>query len=357
MTGAQMKVARDALCNAFDYDSLSQLVLFRMDIRLRDIVAFGRMETVAFHLLESMEQEGRSYELMEAAYRERPQNTSLRAAYEAVGLAPQGFPADKGALERVIFQSKSMLNMAEWCAHAARVQEQVCRVEIEGNPAGTGFLVGPDTLLTNYHVLERVIKKTVPLDAVRFRFGFKPVKDAILSGFVYQPQADRVLDHSPYSQKDLDGRPLDDPRSENELDYALVRLAGEPGRQKVDPKGGDAAPERGYITVPRDPHAFGAKAPLHIVQHPKGTPLKLALDTEAIVGVSGNRTRVRYTTNTDSGSSGSPCFDAQWQLAALHHYGDPDWATPQFNQGIPVDAIRALLSQRGKGTYLAPEPA
>ena len=41
-------------------------------------------------------------------------------------------------------------------------------------------------------------------------------------------------------------------------------------------------------------------------QHPEGTPLKLALDTEAVISLNANNTRVLYSTNTEPGSSGSP---------------------------------------------------
>jgi hypothetical protein len=89
-----------------------------------------------------------------------------------------------------------------------------------------------------------------------------------------------------------------------------------------------------------------------IVQHPRGDPLKLALDMDSILGVNANATRVRYRTNTEGGSSGSPCFDATWRLIALHHYGDPAFNHPKFNQGIPVSSIRKLLQERGKTTFL-----
>ena len=63
-----------------------------------------------------------------------------------------------------------------------------------------------------------------------------------------------------------------------------------------------------------------------------------------------NRSRVRYSTNTESGSSGSPCFDQNWNLVALHHGGDPNFDVghrPEFNEGIPVDAIVTFLNRQG----------
>ena len=86
--------------------------------------------------------------------------------------------------------------------------------------------------------------------------------------------------------------------------------------------------------------------PLLIAQHPDGSPLKLALDTEGVTSVNANGTRVRYATNTEGGSSGSPCFNIDWKLVALHHLGDParDRQKPKFNQGVPIGIIGKRLS-------------
>jgi len=96
-------------------------------------------------------------------------------------------------------------------------------------------------------------------------------------------------------------------------------------------------------------------APLLIVQHPHGQPLKLALETRSITTVNANRTRVRHRTNTERGSSGSPCFNVHWELVALHHCGDPDDSPAglaRWNQSIPVDTIVALIIRRGHADAL-----
>jgi V8-like Glu-specific endopeptidase len=95
---------------------------------------------------------------------------------------------------------------------------------------------------------------------------------------------------------------------------------------------------------------FEPNLPLFIVQHPAAAPLKLAFDSEAVLAVNGNGTRVTYTTNTLGGSSGSPCFNQHLELVALHHAGDPDYTpmyAPTFNEGIPIGAIRQRLQRRG----------
>jgi V8-like Glu-specific endopeptidase len=83
------------------------------------------------------------------------------------------------------------------------------------------------------------------------------------------------------------------------------------------------------------------------VQHPKAEPLKLAFDTDAIIGINENGTTVKYKTNTQPGSSGSPCFDINWNLVALHHSGDPDRRNPTYNAGTPFSAICSRLERQG----------
>jgi hypothetical protein len=166
---------------------------------------------------------------------------------------------------------------------------------------------------------------------------------------------DWLADSSPYSKGDAVDDPALIPGTE-ELDYALLRVEGGPGGQPVSAHNAEpGAPARGFIRVPTGGVDLRADAPLLIVQHPKGAPLKLAFDTQSITTVNSNRTRVRYRTNTEGGSSGSPAFDANWNLLALHHGGDPD-AKPtslaRWNQGIPIDSIRILITKRGLGGEL-----
>ena len=69
------------------------------------------------------------------------------------------------------------------------------------------------------------------------------------------------------------------------------------------------------------------------------------------MAVNANRTRLTYKVNTEGGSSGAPCFSTDWELLALHHSGDPNFDLdhkPQYNEGIPLEAILNLLTERGK---------
>ncbi len=65
-----------------------------------------------------------------------------------------------------------------------------------------------------------------------------------------------------------------------------------------------------------------------------------------VVAFNGAGTRVRYDANSRDGSSGSPVFDTDLQLVALHHARDPH-EPPSWNQAVPIGTVRADWAARG----------
>ena len=169
---------------------------------------------------------------------------------------------------------------------------------------------------------------------------------SVNNGIIYHlPASNWLIYGSPPSKVDAILEPKSELPRVNELDFALLRVAEAPGASKLGPNG----PVRGWIEIPAVPYDFTSSQALFIMQHPKETPLQLVLDTAANIRVNANGTRVTYRTNTDGGSSGSPCFSMNWDLIALHHTGDPDWNPshkPVYNQGIPISAIHRLLEEK-----------
>ncbi|MCG8353229.1 MAG: serine protease, partial [Chloroflexales bacterium] len=294
---------------------------------------------------------------------ERHDNLLALASELAYGLRvtlPPNSPSDP-QLERKIRESSAMLDIPTWIAHLAMLKDQVCRIAVSFDSSvayGTGFLVAPAIVMTNYHVIERVIRDQIPATSVSLLFDYHLLEDGVTPhvGQSYAlAQHGWLIDASPYSPFDLQITAEANPDLD-QLDYALLRVDGAPGNEQVVRLVGTDTQrvQRGWRRLPPPASASAALAPnspLLIVQHPDGKELKLAIDTDAIIAVNGNGTRVRYRTNTEPGSSGSPCFDANWNLVALHHSGDPNYAPlyrPQYNQGIPFAAIVRLLEQRGK---------
>jgi hypothetical protein len=207
-------------------------------------------------------------------------------------------------------------------------------------------------VLTNYHVLKSVIDNAATAAKVICRFDYKVLANgARVQGVeIGLHPTDWKLDFSPYSAAEQTRTPENPPPTADELDYALVRLARRLGDEPSAPKGGTEGPRRGWVVVPTTAPVFIPKMPLMIAQHPDGKPLKLAVDTESVLGVNAGQTRVRYATNTEPGSSGSPVFDLDWKLVALHHLGDPAYDhPPAYNQGVPIHLIRNRVTGHGQG--------
>jgi hypothetical protein len=265
-------------------------------------------------------------------------------------------------MERLIVETNSLLAITPWRNKLEKIEDQVCRIEIatsRGMQYGTGFLVGPGVVLTNFHVMEPAILPLLGRPAKRgvvaqpakvvFRFDYKHFPDGLTvnqgveHGLVAE---DWLIDWSPYSIVDTHPSPSGQLPAPDELDYALIRL------QSLPTHGEDRVTQsRGWVSLNDGQGEFKPGTPLFIVQHPDGSHQKLALDTQGIIDGNDNGTRVTYRTNTEPGSSGSPCFNQHWRLIALHQCGDPNYEEfhkPAYNQGIPTAAIRALLTQRGK---------
>ena len=332
--GAQLKRAVDSLVDAFPRPGkLAQLLEYRLEKNLDALVAPGTLTDRVFELFQVANSEGWDHELVDAARASNPGHRGLLAVAQELALAPALPPQ----LESIIRARNRIHDADGWYRRLGEALNRLCRIELDGNPSGTGFLVGPDLVLTNHHVIAPAHQ------ALAARFDYRRVAGKVNQGVAVPVVA--VLDRSPPSPHDFDPSDPGDP-SFDELDHALLRLdrplGNEPVGAQADP---DATPRGWFAASQPPPTSLAPGASLLIVQHPRGGPVALAFDTDSIIGLNVRGTRVRYRTNTEAGSSGSPCFDQDWNLIALHHGGDPGWAQPMFNQGIPIAAIVARLSR------------
>lgn len=270
----------------------------------------------------------------------------MRLSSQKAGVPVAGVPDDAFApgLQKNVRPNLTKLDIMVWIDRLVQVRNQVCRVEISDQAAGTGFLVGPQVVLTNWHVVQGATGK---METVGCRFDYVRQTDgARQPGIVAKLSEPAILASGPYSPAELTNHPDTPLPAPGELDFALLHLAEPAGTKSV------AGGQRGWVTLPDTPFALPKDAPLLIVQHPDGAPMKLAMDTQSVIGPNANGTRVRYRTNTDNGASGSPCFNMDWDPVLLHHYGDPAWRDPTFNQGVPLDLIRQQIVAAGHAALL-----
>lgn len=160
------------------------------------------------------------------------------------------------------------------------------------NAMATGFLISPNLVLTNHHVFS---------DRSSFRDPF------IDFDYAYG----------------VDGRELDkitfqlDPGkffyANQALDCALVGIAD------IDESNSYPATERGYLVLNPGLGKIGIGDYATIIQYPDGNYQEIALRENQILEMNPNA--LLYVADTSPGSSGSPVFNDQWQVIALHSAG------------------------------------
>lgn len=358
LSGKQFEKLQNALLNAFpQIDELERMTRFKLEVNVHEI-GFGDLRNYAFKLIMWAQANGRLQELVIGARQSNPGNKDLFEIAQELNLAITNVPS-KRELQRIIRDGNGLLEINEWQSRLARIEYQVCRVEIKLNNRkhvyGTGFLIGKDVVITNYHVMKYVIEKEKRMkggqswgDAadVVLQFDLKVVDSRENQGVAYTLEEKWLIDASTTSPFDEEPK-LGESPDKDHLDYVLLRVKGCPGDETIG-KSEPGAPKRGWIDISPEPYDFHPDSAVIIIQHPRAAPLKLAIDTQSILGLNENGTRVKYRTNTEPGSSGSPCFSLNWELIALHHLGDPDFSIghqPEYNQGVPFHAIYERLKR------------
>lgn len=180
----------------------------------------------------------------------------------------------------------------------------ICLITVESLPGrtATGFLVAPDLVLTNCHVLLTdmdMLDGPQPDEArrnassVRFRFRFVRGDP--------QDAANGIVFH--IAAKD----PIVKLSTTRRLDYALLRME----RPVTGVRG--LQPAQYVEAWP------SVRSALHIVQHPEGGAMRVDFNVSGVTAVDTKRGLMQYVTHTRSGSSGSPCFNSEWKVVGLHH--------------------------------------
>lgn len=201
----------------------------------------------------------------------------------------------------------SFLDRGLQCAQA------VVRIDI-GTGAGTGFLVQDNYIVTNNHVIPDLATARTAKVQFNFQKNWQGL-DLALEEVALLP------DDSPKNFK-----------TDVALDYTLVRLAGDLNRKYGQLSFSDTPPKKDDF--------------VNIIQHPAGGPKQIALYHNVVTYA--DNTRVQYLTDTLPGSSGSPVFNSNWQIVALHHSGgwikEPGISQAVYrNEGIDGRKIREAL--------------
>lgn len=197
----------------------------------------------------------------------------------------------------------------------------VCRVEIvKKQRPGTGVLIAPNLLLTNYHVLKMTEAEDMEENARDCTVTF---------GLITGNQPD---DSTHLTFKLAAATPILKSSPVHKLDYVLLQV--EDRIAQVEGIEHSALTEE----LPSSGMA------LSILQHPAGGTMKLAMSANGVTGVYQDRGLVQYVTRAAGGSSGSPCFNDDWKVVALHH-AERSKAFGAIREGILASAIRAEIKE------------
>jgi hypothetical protein len=224
---------------------------------------------------------------------------------------------------------------------------------------GTGFLVGPDLVITARHVLRDHIRGDAQLNPSPGRVGAyfdhfegDPIEDFAVKGVppLFVEFADKWL-MATSDEMVEDGMfrdPTDTQLDEltKHLDMVLVKLAEPVGRYTRSATGGA---RRLWFDIPDDEVSAGLREDDRVIirQHPHGHPLRI--DFGRLKEIDKSKTRIRYTTETDQGTSGAPCFNQHFKLIGMHNADyRPDGTTSVLNQAIRFDHIAKKVRDKLK---------
>lgn len=400
LSGKEFTEVCDAIMSAFDRDDFDMLLYEWLNYDRRLHVADGSFRKVVFDVLRDLQNKGMERDLIAAVAARRPHREDVQQIFRKYAQAvvsesvSKGVDADhakaierydlvkgveiqkaghvttsqaeaaRAGLERTVRKNVPYLDVQLWLRLMLRLQGKVCRMEVDqgaaGTSFGTGFLVGPDLLLTNYHVVEPIVDGDNDGSSIVARFDYAETAQGPTTGLPVPALQDGwLVAHGSYTQEEKDGYPDQAQPAAAELDFALVRLSRPVGAEPLFPDLPEGV-KRGWLPLPTAAPAIQKDMPLLILQHPENAPLKLAVDTQSVIGLRCGGRRLRYRTNTEAGSSGAPVFDIHGQLVALHHLGFPVWpanAPGEYNQGVPIAAIYQHLKTLGLGPQVSsPSP-
>ncbi|WP_017152237.1 DNA/RNA non-specific endonuclease [Bacillus bingmayongensis] len=234
-------------------------------------------------------------------------------------------PRDGLAIERLIGQND--LFPISYLEAGLNVAKSVCRIEVRDSIGrvlghGTGFLVSPSLLLTNNHVLDNEDRALFSLAEFNYELDLN-LKERQIKSFRFAPKrlfiTDVDLDFTLVAIEEVsaDGTKLSD--------FDFLPLLSQRGKALVGE----------YVSI---------------VQHPSGAPKAVAIRENKITDIFDDY--IHYSTDTMEGSSGSPVFNDEWIVIALHHAGVPDPNdNTKFisNEGVRISSILKFVTEQYSG--------
>jgi hypothetical protein len=250
--------------------------------------------------------------------------------------------------------------------HYPRVQRTVCAVGL-GPPVntlrGTGFLIAPDLVITNFHVLreyltvnlqgdEEIISTDVGGENIYFFFDYLSAPRPLVPPDAARPHSGAMVKAAknwlvrarcrlpnegifPYAKE-----------VRSYYDYAVIRLERPIGNVPSRKSGGTP---RGWLPLDSGVSFLddlGSR--LVVLQHPGGA--EQLWDVGVYQDMDPSKTRIWYSVNTERGASGGPAVDSRGRLYALHNASvqGQNGVHLKLNQGVRIDVILSDLKKNAE---------
>ena len=311
----------------------------------------GDIDIFALKIVQALNDANRISDAVRLLYQQGHRNSWLILGLNRI-LADERL-GDDAAMQAFVNEYEPFLSSKVIQDYLPKILRTVCAVAL-GTPTnaivGSGFLIAPDLVITNYHViapfltkdpLTNEIKANGPGNQMFFFFDYlsapapnvppSPV-DAVTAAedwLVYARQL-LVRDGKADSPKEVTNK---------EYDYAVIRLARPMGNRSARSGGGG---RRGWLSLPKEkPDYLSTNRRIIVFQHPGKAPQQF--DIGDFIQLDPTTTRVWYSVSTAHGSSGGAAVDSEGQLFALHNAeveaGVAVFNGRRVNQGIRIDII------------------
>ena len=204
-------------------------------------------------------------------------------------------------LEKILGSVNNLVKI-NWLQKGIQAAKSVCQVLRADGQKGTGFVLKNGYLMTNFHVLPSKEK----IESAKVIFDYE---EDLLGNL--RKTSEFFLEADDYTCSPV-----------SEFDYVYI---------KIKDNAANPLSQWGFLVLDTysEPQIDN---PVTIIQHPLGQTKQIALTANKIIGVNGPK--LLYMTDTERGSSGSPVFNNDWKVIALHHAGKT-----QEDGGLVVDPV------------------
>jgi hypothetical protein len=263
-----------------------------------------------------------------------------------IRLLPQNGDGSRLELQAFDAAMTETIGVGDFLGALNLAARRLCLIKA-GAKQGTGFLIGPHTVLTNWHVMADLIDpatgKARDGSDRQISMSFETLADN--QGRKCLVPKDWLVGFSPLAPQPGDPVPAPISPDGTHLDYCAIRVLGAPGR------------ERGWYDISQTGQLDRSTDAFFVFQHPAKAAQRAGFATDAKLDTDADFLRHRVW--TASGSSGGLCLDHRLTPIGLHHAAINS-KTETDDQGRPIldhnRAVRLDAIHKAKPGLGEPDP-